>query len=573
MATQYNRLNNERAPNIVLILTDDQGWGDLSFNGNTNLDTPNIDQLGNNGAVFEHFYVQPVCAPTRAELLTGRYYPKTGVRGVTQREEWINLDEITIGDVFKTAGYATGCFGKWHSGSAYPYHPNGRGFDEFFGFCCGHWSHYFDSTLEHNGKEVKTKGYIADKLTEKAMEFIDANHMQPFLCYVPLNTPHSPFQVPDKWFSKFSNNDISMRHESEKEDLDITRSVLAMCENIDWNVGRLVEKIEKLKLTRDTIFVYLSDNGPNSWRWNGGMRGKKSSTDEGGVRSPCFIKWEGKIKGGIRIHNIAGVIDLLPTLTDLAGIKMIEAKPLDGISLKPLLTGINENWPERCIYAHLDSKTSVRTQQYRAGGHAGGLYDMNEDPGQYKNMGHLLPELNDELQSKIKNWRDNVIPKQIVERNIPVGYTQFPDTYLNAQDGIPSGSIKWSSIHPNASYFINWVNTDDKIYWEVDIKTSGCYDITLMYACKNGDEGSEVEFEYNNKKVSVIIEEAFDSPLKDDADRVKRIESYEREFKPLYMGKIYLQKGKGKALISAKTMAGCEICDVRAVKVKLCETF
>jgi len=192
--TGYAAETSTRQPNVVIILTDDQGWGDLGFNGNANLVTPNIDRLAERGTVLNYFFVQPVCAPTRAELLTGRYYPRTGVHGVTKRAEYMNLDETTLGDVFKAGGYATGCFGKWHNGSPFSYHPNGRGFDEFYGFCCGHWGHYFDGTVEHNGEETSFEGYINDAFTEEAMRFIKKHQEQPFLCYVAYNTPHSPFQ-------------------------------------------------------------------------------------------------------------------------------------------------------------------------------------------------------------------------------------------------------------------------------------------------------------------------------------------------------------------------------------------
>lgn len=576
MSTENRDSYKGRFPNVVLILADDQGWGDLSYTGNANLSTPNIDRLARDGAVFNNFYVQPLCAPTRAEILTGRYYPRTGVRGVTQRAECLNLDEVTIGDVFKASGYAVGCFGKWHSGSAYPYHPNGRGFDEFFGFCCGHWSHYFDSTLEHNGEEVKANGYITDVLTEKAMEFMEKNSHKPFLCYVPFNTPHSPFQVPDRWFNKFRNSEILMRcHNPQKENLDVTRSVLAMCENIDWNVGRLIAKIEELGLTQDTIIIYLSDNGPNGWRWNGGMSGIKGSADEGGVRSPCFIKWPGAIKSGLIIDQIAGAIDLLPTLSDLAGINMIKTKPLDGISLQPLLSEEDDNWPERSLFAHCANGrfTSIRTQRYRAGGNSGGLYDIESDRGQHNDLTHCMPGLAEKLKRDIQNWREDVIPKQIPDRDIPVGYVEFPKTYLNAQDGISSGSIKWSSIHPNASYFINWNSTNDEIYWDVDVQTSGEYEITLMYACASGDEGSEIEIEFNGSKVSAVIAEPFDTPLKDGCDRVKRTESYEKEFRPLCMGMMFIRKGKGKVRLRAISKSGHEICEVRAIKVELVEPY
>jgi len=565
----------DRKPNIVLILTDDQGWGDLSRTGNTNLSTPRIDQLAADGATMEWFYVQPLCAPTRAEILTGRYFPRTGVRGVTRRAECLDLDEVTIGDVFKAAGFRTGCFGKWHSGSVYPYHPNGRGFDEFFGFCCGHWSHYFDSTLEHNGEEVKAEGYIIDVLTDKTMEFMEANRDRPFLCYVPFNTPHSPFQVPDRWFDRFEDAEVGMRHrEPEKEDLDVTRSVLAMCENIDWNVGRLVDKVAELGLTEDTIFIYLSDNGPNSCRWNGGMCGRKGSADEGGARTCCSITWPGHIQAGTKVDQIAGDIDFLPTLADLAEIQMIETKPLDGVSLRPLLVGSVEDWPGRAIFAQsADGKvTSIRTQQYRAGGHSGGLYDMEQDLGQHDDLSDKLPELNRELRQRIDDWRADVIPQgPPPDRPLPAGYREFPKTYLNAQDGLPTGDITWSSIHPNASFFIHWHNVEDHIHWELDVKTAGAYDVTMMYTCREGDVGSTVEVESGTGKLQATITDPFDPPLKDRDDRIQRKESYEKEFRPLPMGRIRLEEGLGDFQLRVLDKPGEEVCDLRALRLDLVE--
>ena len=190
-------------PNVLVILADDQGWGDLSVHGNTNLSTPNIDAIGRDGAVFERFFVCPVCSPTRAEFLTGRYHPRGGVWNVTTGGERLDLDERTIADVFRAAGYATGAFGKWHNGTQFPYHPRGRGFDEFYGFCSGHWGDYFRPPLEHNGQLVRGEGFISDDLTDHALSFIESHRDRPFFCYVPFNTPHSPMQVPDRFFNKF----------------------------------------------------------------------------------------------------------------------------------------------------------------------------------------------------------------------------------------------------------------------------------------------------------------------------------------------------------------------------------
>jgi len=561
-----------RKPNVVLVLTDDQGWGDLSCSGNTNLETPNIDKLATDGAVMDRFYVQPLCAPTRAEILTGRYYARTGVHGVTTRAECMNLDEKTIADVFKEGGYATGCFGKWHSGSAYPYHPNGRGFDEFYGFCCGHWSHYFDSTLEHNGEETRGDGYIIDDFTDKAMAFMEEHRDEPFFCFVPFNTPHSPFQAPERWYEKFAGYETGMKHrDPEKEDLPAIRCVLAMCENIDWNVGRLVDKVEDLGLTDDTIFIYLSDNGPNGDRWNGDMLGKKGSADEGGVRSPCFIKWPLHIPEQTVVKEIAGAIDFLPTLADMCGVELEGTKPLDGISIRQLLLAEGGDWPERPIFA-LESNmqiSSIRTQKYRAGGRAGGLYELAADPGQRNDLKPERAEEHKRLMAQLDEWCGEVIPRDIANPALPVGYPEFPKTYLNAQDGLKEGDIKWPSIHPNASYFVDWHNVEDGVEWEIDVNTAGEYEVTLMYTCAEGDEGSALRVSCGGESVEGVIEEPFDPPLRDGDDRVKRVVAYEKPFKPLTLGRIKLSAGEARLRLEAVSKAGSEVCQLRSVRLEL----
>lgn len=560
-----------RKPNVVVVLTDDQGWGDLGFTGNTNLATPNIDRLAGEGAVLQHFFVQPLCAPTRAELLTGRYYPRTGVHGVSKRQEYMNLDEVTIGDVFKQSGYATGCFGKWHNGSPYPYHPNGRGFDEFYGFCCGHWGHYFDGTVEHNGENVTFDGYINDAFTEKAMGFIKENREEPFLCYVAYNTPHSPFQVPDNWYEKFAEMDPALRHrDPEKEELDKTRCVLAMCENLDWNVGRLAACIEELDLTRDTIFVYFSDNGPNTWRWNGGMFGKKGFADEGGVRSPCIIRWPGVIPEGNQVTEIAGCIDLLPTLAGLAGVP-VNVPKMDGVNLEPLLKGDEVDWPDRALYAHTPNNrfTSIRTQQYRAGGNSKGLFDMEADPGQEHDLSKELPEIYKQLQDKIEAWKKEVLVKTPPERVLAVGYPAFPLTVLNAQDGIASGDIHWSSVHPNASFFQDWHNLEDSVYWDIEVKTAGEYEVDVLYTSPAEDVGAVLEASFKDAAISATIETPFDPPLKNKHDLVERRESYEKDFRPLKLGTLNLKPGRGNLQLRALKKPGNNVADIRAVRVRL----
>jgi len=245
-------------PNIVLILTDDQGWGDLGINGNSQVNTPNIDQLAMKGVQFSRFYVDPVCSPTRAEILTGRYHPRGGVYSTSRGGERLDLDEKTIAEIFQSNGYNTAAFGKWHNGSQPPYHPNNRGFDEFYGFASGHWGNYFSPMLERNGEVVKGDGFIIDDLTNNALDYIEKNTDKPFFVYLAYNTPHSPMQVPDIWWDKYKDASIDSTHRNgSKEKIDKTRAAYALCENIDWNVGRVVDKLDSLKLLENTIVIYM----------------------------------------------------------------------------------------------------------------------------------------------------------------------------------------------------------------------------------------------------------------------------------------------------------------------------
>ena len=559
-------------PNIVIILSDDQGWGDLSIHGNTNIQTPHIDSLARDGAMFERFFVCAVCSPTRAEFLTGRYHPRGGVYSTSTGGERLDLDEKTIGDAFKAAGYATGAFGKWHNGMQYPYHPNGRGFDEYYGFCSGHWGNYFDPVLEHNGKLVRGKGFIIDDLTDHAISFIDDNKDKPFLCYLPLNTPHSPMQVPDRFYKKFANLKLKLRHRDLKiEDVPKTRAALAMCENIDWNVGRVLKKLDDLKLAENTIVIYFSDNGPNSWRWNGGMKGRKGSTDEGGVRVPMLIRWPGHIKPGTKIEPIAGAIDLLPTLADMAGISLDKKRVLDGINLHPLLTGSGDNWPNRMIFSHWARRISVRTQQYRLD-NAGKLFDMQADPEQRQDVTKQQPQVTARLSRAVAKWRAEMLPGlRDDDRPFPVGYSEFPVTHLPARDGVPHGNIKRSARAPNCSFFTNWTTTEDRITWDVEVATAGQYEAVVYYTCAKKDVGSTFELSLNDSRIRGKVTKAHNPPPygKQDDRTSRGSESYVKIFKPMKLGVVSLKKGRGELTLRAIDIPGKQVMDVRYVVLTL----
>jgi arylsulfatase A-like enzyme len=562
-----------KRPNVVVILTDDQGWGDLGLNGNTNLRTPHLDSLAKNGARFERFFVQPVCSPTRAEFLTGRWHPRGGVHGVSTGAERLDLDERTIAEAFRAAGYATGCFGKWHNGSQYPYHPNGRGFEEYYGFTAGHWGEYFDPPLDHNGRSVRGRGYITDDLTDRAIAFLgkNASASKPSFCYLAYNTPHSPMQVPDKYWRRFEKAALKLTGD-KKEDINHTRAALAMCESIDDNVGRLLAFLRESKLDQNTIVVYFSDNGPNGWRWNGGMKGRKGSTDEGGVRSPLHVRWPAKIRAGAVLTPIAAAVDLYPTLLDLAGVARVGDKPFDGISLAPWLLGKDEPTPDRVLFQHWAGRVSARNQRFRLDT-AGQLFDLTNDPRQQRNVAADHPEIAKRLSDAVARWKREVLselPKPDT-RPFPVGFAEFPRAVLPARDGVPHGGVQRSTNAPNCSFFTHWTKPDDRMTWEVEVHVAGRYEAIVHYTCPKADVGSMLELTLDRAKWRGIIAEAHDPPLRGkERDRVpRRGESYVKDFRPMSLGIVELPAGKATLTLRATKTAGAQIADVRAVELVL----
>lgn len=556
-------------PNIVIFLADDQGWGDLSISGNMNLKTPSIDSLARDGASFENFYVCAVCAPTRAEFLTGRYHARTGVSGVSEGTERINPDETTLADLLKNAGYATGAFGKWHNGTQAPYHPNDRGFDEYYGFTSGHWGHYFSPPLDHNRKMVRGKGYIVDDLTDHAIEFITKNRDQSFFCYVPYNTPHSPMMIDDEFYDRFANLDPEMKHrDPRKEDILMTRAALAMCENIDWNVGRVLETLESLQLSNNTIVIYFSDNGPNSFRWNGGMKGKKGSVDEGGLRSPFFVRWPDKIPAGWKIEKVAGAIDILPTLLDLSGITATPTGPLDGKSLKPLLLEDRASWEDRILFHAYRNKLSLRNQRFRLDD-SGKLFDIESDRGQETDVSAQHPEIAKRLADAAKPFRAEVkaLLAKNGERPFTVGYHEH--TPLPARDGVPHGDVLRSSKAPNNSFFENWTSGAGHITWKIEVAEPATFAVTLNYTCREADVGVKIRLEDREGSFAeAVISEAFDPPLYDKAkERVAKSHYFVKDFKPLSLGNISLPGGVNTLTLSARDFVGDEAVDVHSIEL------
>ena len=556
-------------PNVVVILTDDQGWGDLSLHGNTNLSTPHIDGLARDGCRFENFYVCQVCAPTRAEFLTGRYYPKTGVSGVSRGQERLNADETTLADLFRSAGYATGCFGKWHNGTQPSLHPNDRGFDEFYGFTSGHWGHYFSPPLDHNGRRVRGNGFVVDDFTNHAIEFIKAHRQQPFFCYLPLNTPHSPMMVADRFYKRFADVDPELRHrDPSREDVMMTRAALAMCENIDWNVGRLLKTLEDLQISDRTLVVFFCDNGPNSFRYNGGMKGRKGTIDEGGLRSPLLIRWPGKIRAGKQVTQVAAAIDLLPTLTRCVGIDARPEKPLDGVDLTPLLTGDQTAWPARALFAIKNKQVSVRTQRFRLDA-SGKLFDISQDRGQRVDVTDRFPDEAARLSALATRHSEQMQQHFDRNRQRPFHVGFGPVTTLPARDGIAHGSIQRSSKAPNNSFFTHWTRDEDAITWDIQVAESGTYEAILYYTCAAGDQGVTMQLSTDGGEATrAVVKRVFDPPLYDKSlERVEKSHYFVKDFIPLRLGALSLTRGHAVLRLQALRIQGKRAVDVHSVEL------
>ncbi|MDQ8186388.1 arylsulfatase [Pelagicoccus sp. SDUM812002] len=539
-------------PNVLVILADDQGWGDLSLHGNQNLDTPALDRLAAEGAQFTNFYVQPVCSPTRAEFLTGRYYPRSGVYSTGAGGERIDADEQLISEVFRSAGYATGAFGKWHSGTQAPYHPNTRGFDEFYGFTSGHWGSYFDALLDHNGEFVTSTGYLPDTLATAALEFIEQQHKagRPSFTYLALPTPHSPMQTTEDDWARFKHKKISsLATDPEEEDLQHTRAALAMVENIDENVGRILDRIRELDIEESTIVVYFSDNGPNGWRYNGSMQGKKGGTDEGGVRSPLFIRYPKAISPRTTINTVTGSIDLLPTLGQLAGIEWQPRQPLDGISLAPVFFDSDLKAPLRLLYSYWNDRVSARSQDYRLDS-AGRLFHIPSDREQKHDLSQQKPDLTSAFQAAVDNWKEALlIPENINEaRPLTIGYPGLATTQLPARDADWTGNINRSARWPNCSYLTDWTSDTDRITFDAHVGQTGTYKAIILYTAPESSIGTEIILTAGKNKIFTRIQKAHTPPAygmeHDRVDRSIAGESYVKDFATLDLGEIELQKGR-----------------------------
>lgn len=553
-------------PNIVLILTDDQAWGDLGMHGNVFLQTPNIEQIATEGAQFDRFYVSPVCAPTRAAILTGRYALRTGTSWVTHRKEVMRSEEKTIAEYLRQANYKTGLFGKWHNGSQYPNNPKGQGFDEFLGFTAGHTNNYFDTRVQHNDKYEITKGYLPDVLTDKAIDFIDQQKEQSFFCFLSFNTPHSPFQVPDPYFHKYKKFGLE----------DKEAAIYGMIENIDDNIGRLSNALDSLGLKENTVIIFLSDNGPNGVRHNGGMKGIKAQVDEGSVRVPCLMSWPGKIPAGRLVKELGAHIDLLPTILDMTGIQAEKDILLDGKSLWPLLQGNEEEWNDRPIFTIQSNglsqsyPSSIRTKQYRMvwdWANVPSLYDMMDDPKQEANIINQKPRVADSLAQIYQAWYQDVTQKGISIPPIPVGHNESPTTMCYAPEAILRGNVAFKGQFGWANdYIIDWSGKGGMVNWNIDVIEEGEYHFSMVHAATEGALDKDIFLLTAQGGVQAKLTKVAWSPNVKSPDRVKRGEVYERRWIDQTLGIIKLAKGPQQIRFQTK-MNAPNLFELKAIKI------
>jgi arylsulfatase A-like enzyme len=444
-------------PNIVLIMTDDQGYGDLGYTGNPIIKTPQIDRLAAESSQLTDYHVAPTCSPTRAALLTGHWTDRTGVWHTVNGRSMLRENEVTLGQLLKDHGYATGMFGKWHLGDNYPYRPEDRGFTEVYRHGGGGvgqtpdlWDNaYFDGKYFHNGKIVEAKGFCTDVFFEQASRFIRESVAkgQPFLAYIAPNAPHSPFHAPQAYLDRYAGQEPAIA------------AFFGMITNIDDNVGRTRELLRELGIATNTIFIFTTDNGTATGEriFNAGMRGKKGSEYEGGHRVPFIFHWPAA--GLNRKHvsdTLAHAVDLVPTLLDLTGAPKPAGLKFDGVSIRSLLdpAAANRAWPDRFIVTDSQrvrdpikwKQTAVMSQEWRLI-NGKELYAIKRDPGQTNDVAAANPAQVAKMTAFYDAWWAELEPTFAQTTEIHLGHPAHPVVSLTGHDWIQEALPPWNQQH------------------------------------------------------------------------------------------------------------------------------
>ena len=487
--------NSAERPNVIVIMSDDQGVGDYGFLGNKVIRTPALDEMHARSGYLSNFYVSPVCAPTRASLMTGRYNYRTRCIDTYLGRAMMDTSEVTLAEFLGNAGYRTGIYGKWHLGDCYPMRPMDQGFQDSLihrGGGIGQRSDpigaegkYTDPVLFRNGVETPMTGYCTDIYFNAAMEFISESVQagDQFFTYIATNTPHSPFHdVPMELYEGYQEVNFESilvdGHHPKRSDqeIDTLARIAAMITNIDDNVGRLFDTLDDLGIRENTIVVYLNDNGPNTWRYVGNMRGKKGGVDDGGIRSPLLFHWPAAVTAQKTSSEVSAHIDLLPTILDACEITIPDDHHLDGRSFLPLLTSDNAVWPTRPLV--IQAHRGIRPQRYHHFAlhqgpwklvHPTGfsrerfrgepkleLYDLSQDPMQLNDLAASHPETLTRLKAIYNDWFDDVSstrPNNYAPPRIIIGSKHDLRTVLTRQDWRPA-SGQASPKDPSGHWFL-----------------------------------------------------------------------------------------------------------------------
>jgi len=527
----YSPIEN-KTPNVIIIMTDDQGFGDLGINQNPNIITPNIDKFANKSIQFNNFFVSPVCAPTRSSLMTGRYSLRTGVRDTYNGGAIMSNNETTIAEILKEANYATGIFGKWHLGDNYPFRPSEQGFDEslihlaggigqvgdFTNYFKGDTS-YFDPILWKNNKQNQYEGYCSDIFAENAIEFIEKNKNNSFFCYLSFNAPHTPLQVPEKYYNMYKDLDPELgfsddlsdfrMNEKDKED---ARKIYGMVTNIDDNVGKVINKLKELKIEEETIIIFMTDNGPQQIRYNSSMKGRKGTVYNGGIRVPFYIQYSEKFKESKVINKMSAHIDVLPTILELCNLNVPNDRKIDGQSLVPFINSKSTNdrflfsyWTRRFPEKYINM--SIQNDNYKLVGNNDfdskieefELYDLVEDPNENNN----IISQNIETARSFKKEMDNSIDDLLKSKNIKkppriiIGSEFENPTILNRNDASGERGV--------------WAQNDIYTFWKVNFK-KGIYDFKFKFKDSIANKGT-LFTEINNRVYSKKIDKAINNTL------------------------------------------------------------
>jgi arylsulfatase A-like enzyme len=468
-----------KRPNVVLLLTDDQGYGDLGCHGNPVIKTPQLDKLFAQSVRLTNFHVDPTCSPTRSALMTGRYSSRTGVWHTVMGRSLLRKDEVTMADMFAANGYRTGIFGKWHLGDNYPFRPQERGFHEVLthggggiGNTPDFWgNNYFNDALRHNGKLEKYTGYCTDVFFTAALEFIEQNKDRPFFAYIPTNAPHVPLNVAEKYSQPYLDKGLSV---------PLAR-FYGMIANIDENLARLTGKLKELGLEDNTILIFMTDNGSatgaGSGGFNAGIRGFKGSEYDGGHRTPCFLRWPGKLPAGRDVARLTAHIDVLPTLLDLCSLPKPDKVTFDGRSLRPLLEDKGA-WPERTLLVHSQRidhpekwrKCAVMTDRWRLI-NGKELYDTQADPGQEKDVADGHPRAVADLHAAYEQWYADLSKRFDEYCPIVVGTDAENPSRLCCHD--------WHGERALSGQEMVREGVKANGFWAMEVARAGRYEITL----------------------------------------------------------------------------------------------